>query len=380
MKIGISAFAADGGKSGISQYMINVLQRLTRLDPAVSCIIFVPAAERALFEPATAGSEIVTVPDWMAHPVASILWHLLLYPVLLKRHHCDCAYLPAGNRRLGLWYGVPSVSTIHDLSQLHVEGKYDPLRMFYIRRVLPFMMQKLTRVVSVSESTRRDLVEHAGIRPERIRVAHNGADLSGFAATSRPGARETIARELGIDGPFILYTARLEHPGKNHVRLLEALVLLKERGRLTHRLVLAGSRWNGAEVIEERIGELGLTNDVTLAGFVENRLLPELYAAADVFVFPSLFEGFGIPLLEAMAAGTPVCAASVSSIPEVVGDAALLFDPVNPADIAVQLDRLLQDAALRQDLVARGRRQVQRFSWDDAASGVLRQCHEAVAA
>ena len=380
MKIGISAFAADGGKSGISQYMINVLQRLTRLDPAVSCIIFVPAAERALFEPATAGSEIVTVPDWMAHPVASILWHLLLYPVLLKRHHCDCAYLPAGNRRLGLWYGVPSVSTIHDLSQLHVEGKYDPLRMFYIRRVLPFMMQKLTRVVSVSESTRRDLVEHAGIRPERIRVAHNGADLSGFAATSRPGARETIARELGIDGPFILYTARLEHPGKNHVRLLEALALLKERGRLTHRLVLAGSRWNGAEVIEERIGELGLTNDVTLAGFVENRLLPELYAAADVFVFPSLFEGFGIPLLEAMAAGTPVCAASVSSIPEVVGDAALLFDPVNPADIAVQLDRLLQDAALRQDLVARGRRQVQRFSWDDAASGVLRQCHEAVAA
>ena len=200
MKIGISAFAADGGKSGISQYMINVLQRLTRLDPAVSCFIFVPAAERALFEPAPSGSEIVSVPDWMAHPVASILWHLLLYPVLLKRHHCDCAYLPAGNRRLGLWYGVPSVSTIHDLSQLHVEGKYDPLRMFYIRRVLPFMMQKLTRVVSVSESTRRDLVEHAGIRPERIRVAHNGADLSGFAATSRPGARETIARELGIDG------------------------------------------------------------------------------------------------------------------------------------------------------------------------------------
>ena len=380
MKIGISAFAADGGKSGISQYMINVLRRLPQPEAGVECVIFVPAAERTLFEPAPAGSRIVTVPDWMAHPVASILWHLFIYPLLLKQHRCDCAYLPAGNRRLGLWYGVPSVSTVHDLSQLHVDGKYDPLRMFYIRRVLPVMMQKLTRVVSVSESTRRDLVEHAGIRPERIRVAHNGADLSGFAATSRPGARETIARELGIDGPFILYTARLEHPGKNHVRLLEALVLLKERGRLTHRLVLAGSRWNGAEVIEERIGELGLTNDVTLAGFVENRLLPELYAAADVFVFPSLFEGFGIPLLEAMAAGTPVCAASVSSIPEVVGDAALLFDPVNPADIAVQLDRLLQDAALRQDLVARGRRQVQRFSWDDAASGVLRQCHEAVAA
>ena len=380
MKIGISAFAADGGKSGISQYMINVLQRLPQPETGVTCVIFVPSAERELFQPAPAGSRIVTVPDWMAHPVTSILWHLLLYPVVLKRHQCDCAYLPAGNRRLGLWYGVPSISTIHDLSQLHVDGKYDPLRMFYIRRVLPYLMQRLTRVVSVSESTRHDLVEHAGIRPERIRVAYNGADLASFAATARSTAREAVAAELGIDRPFILYTARLEHPGKNHVRLLEALALLKRRGRLSHRLVLAGSHWNGAEVIEASITELGLADDVVLTGFVENRLLPELYAAADVFVFPSLFEGFGIPLLEAMAAGTPVCAANISSIPEVVGDAALLFDPRNPADIAAQLDRLLHDATLRRELARRGQQQSQRFSWDDAASGVLRQCYEAVAA
>jgi glycosyltransferase involved in cell wall biosynthesis len=380
MKLGISAFAADGGKSGISQYMINVLQRLPRLDPAVRCVIFVPAAERTLFEPVTAGSEIVTVPDWMAHPVASILWHLCLYPLLLQRHHCDCAFLPAGNRRLGMWYGVPSVSTIHDLSQLHVEGKYDPLRMFYIERILPLMMQRLTRVVSVSKSTRRDLVEHARILPERIRVAHNGADLRAFAGTEHARAKETIAAEMGIDAPFILYTARLEHPGKNPVRLLEALALLKQRGRLSRKLVLAGSPWNGAEVIDASIAQLGLTDDVILTGFVENRLLPELYAAAEVFVFPSLFEGFGIPLLEAMAAGTPVCAANVSSIPEVVGDAALLFDPRNADDIARQLERLLHDTSLRQQLVARGRQQAQLFSWDDAASGVLQQCYEAVAA
>ena len=380
MKIGISGFAADGGKSGISQYMINVLQRLPRLDTAVRCIIFVPAAERALFEPAPSGSEIVSVPDWMAHPVASILWHLCLYPLLLQRHQCDCAYLPAGNRRLGLWYGMPSVSTIHDLSQLHVDGKYDPLRMFYIQRLLPLMMQQLTRVVSVSESTRRDLVDHARILPERIRVAHNGADLSAFASTEHTRAKATIAATMGIDTPFILYTARLEHPGKNHVRLLEALAPLKQRGRLSHKLVLAGSPWNGADVIDASITQLGLSDDVILTGFVENHLLPELYAAAEVFVFPSLFEGFGIPLLEAMAAGTPVCAANVSSIPEVVGDAALLFDPREPDDIARQLERLLHDTALRQQLVACGRQRAQLFSWDDAASGVLAQCYEAVAA
>ena len=380
MKIGISAFAADGGKSGISQYMINALQRLPRLDTSVRCVIFVPAAERSLFEPAPSGSEIVSVPDWMAHPVASILWHLCLYPLLLRQYRCDCAFLPAGNRRLGLWYGLPSVSTIHDLSQLHVEGKYDPLRMFYIRRVLPLMMRRLTRLVSVSNSTRRDLVDHAGIRPEHIRVAYNGADLSGFANTVRSEARETVATAMGIDAPFILYTARLEHPGKNHVRLLEALALLKQRGRLTHKLVLAGSRWNGAEAIDNCIAQLGLSDDVIITGFVDAQLLPPLYAAADLFVFPSLFEGFGIPLLEAMAAGTAVCAANVSSIPEVVGDAALLFNPRDPDDIARQLERLLHDSALRQQLVARGRQRVLQFSWDDAASGVLQQCYEAVAA
>lgn len=380
MKIGISAFASDGGKSGISQYMINVLQRLPRLDPAVQCVIFVPAADRSLFEPVPTGSVIVAVPDWMAQPVASILWHLFLYPVLLRRHRCDCAYLPAGNRRLGMWYGMPSVSTIHDLSQLHVEGKYDGLRMFYIRSVLSVMMRRLTRVVSVSESTRRDLVEYVRIRPERVQVAYNGADLARFAGAARSCAAAHVAAELDIDGPFILYTARLEHPGKNHVRLLEALALLKQRGHLSHKLVLAGSRWNGTEVIEDTIAKLGLQHDVVITGFVENRLLPELYAAADVFVFPSLFEGFGIPLLEAMATGTPVCAANVSSIPEVVGDAALLFDPLNTDDIARQLQRLLQDGRLRQELIVRGRRQAQRFSWEEAASGVLRQCYEAVAA
>lgn len=380
MKIGISAFASDGGKSGISQYMINVLQRLPRLDPAVQCVIFVPAADRSLFEPVPTGSVIVAVPDWMAQPVASILWHLFLYPVLLRRHRCDCAYLPAGNRRLGMWYGMPSVSTIHDLSQLHVEGKYDGLRMFYIRSVLSVMMRRLTRVVSVSESTRRDLVEYVRIRPERVQVAYNGADLARFAGAARSCAAAHVAAELDIDGPFILYTARLEHPGKNHVRLLEALALLKQRGHLSHKLVLAGSRWNGTEVIEDTIAKLGLQHDVVITGFVENRLLPELYAAADVFVFPSLFEGFGIPLLEAMATGTPVCAANVSSIPEVVGDAALLFDPLSTDDIARQLQRLLQDGRLRQELIGRGRRQAQRFSWEEAASGVLRQCYEAVAA
>lgn len=380
MKIGISAFASDGGQSGISQYIINVLPRLSQLDPNVELVIFMPQSAVPLLEERTTPGEIVALPDWLAIPAVNILWHLLLFPLLLKRHACDCAYLPAGNRRLGWWYGVPSVSTIHDLSQFHVAAKYDKARMFYIKHILPMMMRRLTRVVAVSESTRQDLINYAGLEGDHIKVAYNGADLTHFTGSDKNLARRRVSEGLGINSPYILYTARLEHPGKNHVGLLQAVAELKQRHSMHHKLVLAGSAWNGAETIYATIEQLGLADDVILPGFIPNELLPDLYTAADLFVFPSLFEGFGIPLLEAMMSGTPVCAANVASIPEVTGDAALLFDPRDPSAMAAQMERILLQPATALELVRRGRQQARRFSWDDAARGALQQCKEAVAA
>ena len=378
MKLGISAFATDGGQSGISQYIINVLPRLSQLDADVESVIFIPRSATQLLEARTGSVEIVALPDWLAYPLVNVLWHLLLFPILLRRHSCDCAYLPAGNRRLGWWYGMPSVSTIHDLSQFHVAAKYDKLRMFYIKRIMPLMMRRLTRVVAVSESTRQDLINFAGLDGGDIKVAYNGADLSRFHVTDRQQCQQRARQFLGSNSPYILYTARLEHPGKNHVRLLHAVALLKQRRALEHKLVLAGSSWNGAEIIEQTIEQLGLREDVILTGFIPNELLPDLYVAADVFVFPSLFEGFGIPLLEAMMAGTPVCAANVASIPEVTGNAALLFDPCDPAAMADQIERILSEPETAQELVQRGHQQARRFSWDDAARGALQQCREAI--
>ena len=223
MKLGISAFAIDGGQSGISQYMINVLPRLAALDTAVELVIFMSRKEADLLSGRVAPGSIATTPDWLAHPLANILWHLLVFPLLLRHHQCDCAFMPAGNRRLAWYYGIPSVATIHDLSQLHVAEKYGPLRMFYIRRVLPALFARLTRIVTVSESTRRDLINAVKLPPEHILVAYNGADLSRFGAAGRDAAKQRASEFLGSTEPYILYTARLEHPGKNHVRLLEAL-------------------------------------------------------------------------------------------------------------------------------------------------------------
>jgi glycosyltransferase involved in cell wall biosynthesis len=379
MKIGISAFATDSGKSGISQYAANVVGRLVALAPRHDFVAFINRADAAWVQSWHPRLEVVALPDWTGHPVASIFWHLAALPRLLRAHACDLCFMPAGNRRLAWSYGMPSVGTVHDFSQLHVPQKYDAARMFYIMRVLPGMMRRLTRVISVSESTRRDLESFARVPAERIRVIHNGADLKRFAPRPKADALAEVQAGLPIPERYILYVARLEHPGKNHVRLLEAFAALKRTTDLPHKLVLVGGRWNGAEVIEARVKELGLGEEVVFPGFVPNEAIPALYAAAAALAFPSLFEGFGIPVLEAMASGTPVCAANASSLPEVVGDAGLLFDPQDVPAMTDCLARLLTDEPLRERMIAAGIERAGRFTWDAAAEATLEELEAAVA-
>ena len=239
-------------------------------------------------------------------------------------------------------------------------------------------MRRLDRVISVSEATRRDLERYAGVEHEIIDVVYNGADLEHFKHHDKKPATQRVQQKYNINAPYILYTARLEHPGKNHVRLLEAFANLKRKREIPHYLVLAGSPWFGAEAIYAATHKLGISEYVIFAGFVPNEELPDLYAGADMFAFPSLFEGFGIPLLEAMASGTPVVASNVASIPEVVQDAGLLFKPTRIEEIQDAIARLAKDAELRKTLVKLGLEQSQRFSWDDSAKQVWEICQAAV--
>jgi len=375
LRIGVACFASDAGRSGIGQYLVNVVRRLPELAPAGEFVLFAPRRDAALWAGLPGGTKVEYVDDRFDAPLPSLLWHSAVLPRRLRSHGCNVVFLPAGNRRLGIRYGVPSVATVHDLSQLHVPGKYDAVRMFYATRVLPALIGRQDRVVTVSGSTRADVLERTSLPAERVSVVPNGVDIARYSACSSRAAPQVSAR-LGLDRPYLLYVARLEHPGKNHVALLEAYARLRSDG-VRHTLVLAGPRWNGAEAIDAAVSRLGLADHVVFTGFVAGDELPGLYAGASVFVFPSLYEGFGIPLLEAMACGTPSCVANTSSLPEVAGDAALLFDPRDPCDIADAMHRLITDDVLRARLRARGLQRCAEFTWERSAQGVLDACRAA---
>jgi glycosyltransferase involved in cell wall biosynthesis len=264
-----------------------------------------------------------------------------------------------------------SVVTIHDCIHL-LFPEYLPNRLAY--RYAKLMMGSAVRrssiVFTVSEASRRDILQfYPDADPERLQVVPNAIDETLLAD---PGEEEMerVRERYQIRGRFVLYAGNIK-PHKNLERLITAFGILKERpGHEDVKLLIIGDEVNKYGALRRTVEAAGVRQDVRFFGFVPVGTLGALYRLADAFAFPSLYEGFGLPPLEAMACGTPVVTSRISSLPEVVGDAAVLVDPYQVEDIAQGLERVLGDAALRADLVARGRARVQQFSWERSARAI----------
>jgi glycosyltransferase involved in cell wall biosynthesis len=263
------------------------------------------------------------------------------------------------------------VTTIHDLAPFHVAGKYDWKRMFYGRVVARWLAQRQDRIIAVSQNTGTDILKFFGLPANKVSVIHNGLDHARFFPDSMEVAQRLVMRRYDLRGPFFLYLSRLEHPGKNHVRLIEAFNRFKAETRSEWQLVFAGSDWHGAQTIRAAIGQSPFSGDIRCLGFVENDALPLLYRAALVFVYPSLFEGFGFPPLEAMACGCPVLCSTRGSLEEVVGEAAATVDPEDVTALKTQLAALAGDPVLRTKLRVAGLARARRFDWQRTASKTL---------
>lgn len=340
--------------AGVSQYIQALLRTL-------------PAAASGLRLTAYVGAGVAdSFPGWQMRqsplrgdrPLLRILWEQALQPVALRRAGVDLVHAPVN---VGpLLRTCPLVVTVHDLSFLLYPETFRPAQRLYQSVLARHTARHASRIIAVSQSTRADIVRHFGVPQERITVVHNGVD--GAFRPYPAGEVEAFRRERGLPERFLLCVATLE-PRKNIVRLLEALARVPG----APPLVLCGGKGWYYETIFAAIERLGLSGRVHMPGYIPAAELPLWYNAASWFIYPSLYEGFGLPALQALACGTPSIVSRASSLPEVVGDAAILVDPLDVEALAETLAHALSDPGLAAALRQAGPERARHFSWTRTA-------------
>jgi len=308
----------------------------------------------------------------------------VLFPMFLRGLRPDLVHIPLN--RVPLLMIRPYVVTIHDMANLFFdEDDPSPLHMQLRRYRFRRGLVRANRVIAVSDATRRDVETQMGVPPSRIRRVYNAPDpgfLAPDAAASRVEDRQRIMERYQVNYPFLLYAGNIRRH-KNVPRLVEAFAVLREQ-LSDHpvyselRLVIIGDTISQYPAVRQAVIKSKMEQVVRFLGFVPFETLRCFYESAAAFVFPSRYEGFGLPPLEAMACGAPVVTSNVSSLPEVVDDAAMLVNPENVFDIARGIREVLLDDSLRAELVRRGRLQAARFSWETTARQVLEIYKEAV--
>ncbi len=356
---------------GIGTYVRNLLRHLSRIDSKTEYVLFCRAEDCGAVE--ELGENFRAVPE-NARPYSAS--EQLRIPMDLRREGIDLFHAPH--------YVLPpltpckSVVTIHDCIHLRFP-QYLPNRFAYAyaRSSLWFATHRSNRVLTVSEASKRDILRYFRVPERKIDVIYNAIDER-FGEPPAPEEIERVRDRYQLNAPYVLYAGNIK-PHKNLERLIEAFHMLR-RGDLEHvKMLIIGDEISKYATLRRAVHRYKLHKHVRFFGFVPDKTLAVLYRLARAFVFPSLYEGFGLPPLEAMASGTPVITSNLSSLPEVVGDAALLIDPYDADAIADAMRRVLLDSDLRDDLRQRGLRRVGEFSWDRSVRRV-REIYEEVLA
>jgi glycosyltransferase involved in cell wall biosynthesis len=365
MRVAIDVRRADD--FGFGTYVRNIVNQLARGDGETEFLLIGERRHTEQFDPLPGNFQILEYP---ADP-GSLHTHFHL-PFLLRREHVDILHMP--------WFYAPAllpsrlVLTVHDLTDvLAPPASSTPLvqtgRLYFARRAL----RRADRILAVSQSSKRELSRVFGVAEEKIEVVYNGLDER-FVREPMPADADQILERHAVTDPFVLYAGNIK-PQKNLPRLIEAFAVAKselqdhpEYARL--KLLLIGDAQEEHADLRRAVLRSRLQGEVRFLGFVPHPVLRVFYSRARAFLFPSLYEGFGLPPLEAMAHGTPVLTSSVSSLPEVFEQAALLVNPENVFEIARGIRQILTDELTRKSLITLGYELVQKYSWKRSAEQV----------
>lgn len=366
MRIGIDASSTIPPRTGVGNYTHHLLQALGKIDKENEYILYfnyfrpgkiVPNFEQPNFEKA-----INRIPS----KVQRILHNNFKLPIELFVGKIDVFHNP--NYFLPPTRGAKEVVTIHDLTFKRFPETQTGKDARYFNKWVPEALKMANEIITDSQNTKRDIIELLGVPENKINVVYGAVDQR-FLPINNIQILQEVKIKYNLPEKFLLYVGMLE-PRKNIPSLLRAFAVLKKQ-HFYHKLVAVGGKGWLYDEIFEIASQLNLTEDVIFAGYVPDEDLPAFYNLADLFVFPSLYEGFGLPPLEAMACGTPVVCSNASSLPEVVGDAAIMVDPYDMEGLAEAMHKALADVTLQQKMRAKGLKRAKLFSWEEAAKKTL---------
>jgi glycosyltransferase involved in cell wall biosynthesis len=354
-------------RTGTERYSLELIRALLRIDEADDFLLYFNQAPQSGLLPSGPRQQQRIIP-------MSRLWTHLSLSRALQHDRPDLLFVPA--HVLPLRHPTRSVVTVHDLGFRRYPWAHPPLARLYLELSTRWAARQATRLLAVSQATAADLRSHYGVPPEQIDVVYEGVDPV-FRPTREPGLQAALRERHKLGGkPYLLAVGTLQ-PRKNLRGLLQAYRLLLDRRLEAPTLVLAGRSGWGERALERSLEQLGLQQAVVRTGYIDDQDLTMLYSGALLYVQPSLYEGFGLTVLEAMACGTAVVASNSSSLPEVVGGAGVLVDATRPRQLVEAIESLLDSPARRAEFGAAGRRRAATFTWDRCARETLRSLHRA---
>lgn len=371
LRIAIDYTSAINQNAGIGRFVRNLVGAVVANDTTDSFLLLHAAPNPGRVVTYPSGSNVSHRVLRVSERWSNIIWHRLQVPLpadwltgpIDLFHSPDFVLPPVGAAR--------SILTVHDLAFLLYPECADARLRAYLEKTVPRSVQRADYVVADSENTRNDVICLLGVPPERVTVVPGGVDPA-FKPVTDPARLAAFRQSIGLDDdtPYILFIGVIE-PRKNLMGLIEAFDILKSRRPLPHKLVVAGRRGWLSDATMERAERSLYRNEIIFPGFIPEGEIATLYSAAESFAFPSHYEGFGLPVLEAMACGTPVVASRASSLPEIVGDAGMQVDPDDAERLASALELLALNPEMRADFRERGLARAAQFTWDAAANVML---------
>ena len=374
MRVLLSAGMIQDRRSGIGRYVIELAQALVNTQPKVDLFVMGLESDRGHFS-FLSDDQWIPITKHYASGLPNLIWHQTHLPRVARAYKADLVHIPS-YRRLSTTLHCPQIATIHDCAPFVLRDKYDGLRGFMGRVWAPWVARNhCEQVIGVSKTTGKDLQSSMRIPEDRISAIYNGIDHAKFRPVDMSD-QEAVLAKYKLPRRFFFYLSRIEHPGKNHSMLIKAFEkAVSELGDSEIQLVCGGSDWHGAEVIHEQVKRSPIAKQIRMLGFVDDADVPACYTAATATLFPSLYEGFGFPVIESLACGTPVIASDRGSLSEIGASHIIRCDPF---DIDSWSDAIKEYAIAPSKCSTKAVEYASSFTWERCAAETVAVYREAL--